>query len=358
MNKKRKKIVVDYVYKNYFSARSKAREDVNRIAVDNGYTQFLINTRTTTEQSESHHSFIGKQFYNIRKLFILFFSMLSIKRHSLVLFQYPFSPFGDFFTFFFCRCLKMKKCHLVILVHDLVHFRETESFDNREIKTLNSASELIVHTPQMQKLFEDNGVNRPCRLLWLFDYLTEEVPNKTNNPNETNNIAFAGALGKSAFLKKLKEVKYSGIQLHLYGFKPRDVSEYPEWMKYIGQFSPENVTMLTEGWGLAWDGDSIENIHGPLGEYLRYNSSHKISLYIAAGIPVIVSKESALAEYIEQNKLGITVSSLLELEERILNQDQEELQLIRKHVAEMSETLRKGGRLGAILMIIQNDKQR
>lgn len=351
------KIVVDYVYKNYFSARSKAREDVNRIAEKNGFTPFLINTRTTTEQSSSQHSLISKMFYNIRKLFILFFSVLSIKKGTLVLLQYPFSPFGIFFTYFFCRCLKLKKCHLVILVHDVIHYRESEVFDKTEIKTLNTASELIVHTPQMQKLFNKYGINRPCRLLWLFDYLTDEVPREEINDNDTNCIAFAGALGKSDFLKTIRNVKYNNIQLHLYGNKPNDTAEYPDWMKYKCRFSPENVTILTEGWGLTWDGDSIEELHSPLGTYLRYNSSHKISLYIAAGIPVILSKESALADYIEKNKLGITISSLMDLDHVILNQDKEELQLIRKSVMEKSEVLRKGGMLGAVLKDIVKDSK-
>lgn len=346
------KIVVDYVYKNYFSARSKAREDVNRIAQDNGFAPFLINTRTTTEQATNHHSSFNKLLYNIRKLFILFQSVLSIKRGTIVLFQYPFAPFGELFTLFFCRCLKKKKCHLIILVHDLVHYRESEVFDKTEVKTLNTATELIVHTPRMQQLFKEYGVDRPSQLLWLFDYLTDEVPADSVHHESTHSVVFAGALDKSVFLRKLREVQYNGIQLHLYGGKPSDTTEYPNWMNYIGRFSPENVTMLTEDWGLTWDGDAIEKLDGPLGNYLKYNSSHKISLYIAAGIPVIVSKESALAEFIEQNKLGITISSLLELDQIVLNQDPEELQLIRKHVAEMSETLRKGARLGAILKAI------
>lgn len=346
------KIVVDYVYKNYFSARSKAREDVNRIAENNGFRPFLINTRTTTEQSVNHHSPIIKLLYNIRKLFILFLSVISIKRGTLVLFQYPFAPFGEFFTYFFCRCLKRKKCYLVILVHDLVHYRETKVFDKTEIKTLNTASELIVHTTQMQQLFKEYGVNRPCQFLWLFDYLTEEVPCNKSNPDNVNSVAFAGALDKSIFLKKLREIKYNNIRLHLYGGKPSDTAEFPDWMMYVGRFNPENVTMLTEEWGLAWDGISIESLQGVIGNYLKYIAPHKVSLYIAAGIPVILSKESALAEYIEQNKLGVTISSLLELDNKILNQNKEEYLLIRKNVLNKSEVLRNGKMLGAILNTI------
>ncbi len=348
------KIVVDYVYKNYFSARSKAREDVNRIAQDNGFTPFLINTRTTTEQSaEGKQGFVSKLMYNFRKFFILCTSLLSIKRGTLVLFQYPFAPFGEFFTLFFCRCLKRKKCHLVLLVHDLVHYRETEVFNEKEIKILNTASELIVHNDKMQELFKSFGVERPCRYLWLFDYLTDETPNPLHeNPNS---IAFAGALDKSIFLKKLQDVSFERIQLHLYGGHPKDTSNYPEWMHYIGRFSPENVTMLQEAWGLAWDGEGIDSLQGVIGNYLKYIAPHKVSLYIAAGIPVIISKESALAEFVEKNKLGITISSLLELDKKITEFDNEKFQLIRKNVAEMSAVLRKGGRLGTILEDIVKD---
>ena len=50
---------------------------------------------------------------------------------------------------------------------------------------------------------------------------------------------------------------------------------------YKGKFSPENISFIEGNWGLVWDGDQLETCHGKLGEYLRINSSHKISLYIA-----------------------------------------------------------------------------
>lgn len=341
------KIVVDYVYNNYFSARSKAREDVNTIAQQNGFTPFLINTRTTTEQSINQKGLVNRMVYNFRKLFILISAIWTIKRHTIVLFQYPFAPFGEFFTLFFCRCLKAKKCNLIILVHDLVHYRETQIFDAYEIKILNTASELIVHTPKMQELFRNYGVNQPCQILWLFDYISPENPN--TNTTENNTIAFAGALDKSIFLHEMKRMTYKKVKMHLYGNPPKDTRDYPEWMQYIGRFAPENITMLHEDWGLSWDGDGIDGVKGVLGNYLRYIAPHKVSLYIAAGIPVIISKESALAEFIETNKLGITVTSLYDIEDAIKHIHKEDLQEMRKSVAAMSARLRNGEMLGSII---------
>lgn len=341
------KIVIDYQYTNYFSARSKAREDVNYIAHKNGFTQFVINTKTTTEQTASNKSVLKKIAYNFRKLFILFGAILSIKRETIVLFQYPFAPFGDFFTLFFCKCLKFKKCNLIIMVHDLVHYRQTKVFDKREIMILNIATKLIVHTSKMEELFKNNGVHTPCELLWLFDYITPEIPNQKSQTSF--DIAFAGALDKSIFLREIKRTPYKHISLHLYGNQPQDTSSYPQWMKYVGRFSPENITMLQESWGLSWDGDGIDSLQGVIGNYLKYISPHKVSLYIAAGIPVIISKESALAEYIEKNKLGITIQSLYDIEAVLNALTNSEMQVIRNNVSLMSERLRNGKMLGSII---------
>jgi glycosyltransferase involved in cell wall biosynthesis len=209
----------------------------------------------------------------------------------------------------------------------------------------------------MQELFQKNGIVPPCRLLWLFDYLTEEVPNRETDLTNSATVAFAGNLDKSLFLNELSGVHFDNIHLHLYGKEPQNIIDYPKWIKYVNHFRPDNVTILTEGWGLTWDGDSIEGLFGHLGNYMKYNSSHKTSLYIAAGIPVILSKEAALAEFVEKNKLGITVSSLLDIEKRISELSKEELQFIRKNVAEMSSSLRSGKRLGSILEDIVKNVQ-
>lgn len=341
------KIVVDYKYNNYFSARSKAREDVNVIAEKNGFTPFLINTRTTTEQTATDKGFLKKIVYNFRKLFILCGAILSIRRNTVVLFQYPFAPFGEFFTLFFCKCLKLKGCTLVIMVHDLVHYRETFVFDAYEIKILNTADKLIVHTPKMEELFRSYSITSPCEMLWLFDYITPEVPRQKEKLS--NDIAFAGALDKSVFLRDMQQIPYKAIELHLYGSQPEDTTRYPQWMHYIKRFSPENITALQESWGLSWDGDGIKALEGVIGNYLKYISPHKVSLYIAAGLPVIISKESALAGYIEKNKLGIAIDSLYELENALGKIDKEELQVICTNVAEMSKRLRNGEMLSRIL---------
>ena len=66
------------------------------------------------------------------------------------------------------------------------------------------------------------------------------------------------------------------------------LESYP--MKPIfGSFLPDELPSALEGsFGLVWDGDSSKTCSGVFGEYLRYNNSHKASLYLASGFPIIV----------------------------------------------------------------------
>ena len=64
----RKKYVIDFLYKNYFNARSKAREDVNAAAQKAGYEVFYLKTQTTTEASENK-----KVFHNINTISFISF---------------------------------------------------------------------------------------------------------------------------------------------------------------------------------------------------------------------------------------------------------------------------------------------
>ena len=58
---------------------------------------------------------------------------------------------------------------------------------------------------------------------------------------------------------------------------------------------------------------------GTYGNYLRFNNSHKASLYLAAGFPLVVWKESALSHFVLENSCGIAVDSLHNLKGTIDN---------------------------------------
>jgi len=87
--------------------------------------------------------------------------------------------------------------------------------------------------------------------------------------------------------------------------------------EYKGVFKPDMIGHLEGSWGLVWDGDSTETCSGTWGSYLKIIAPHKFSLYVLAGLPLIVWKDSAMAKLVEMKNLGITVTSLSEISARI-----------------------------------------
>jgi hypothetical protein len=343
------KIVIDYIYKNYFNARSKAREDVNYIAGRCGYRMLFIETRTTTEAFAGRKaSFFARLNHNINKVFLIFKGLRSIPKRSKVLLQYPFAPLGDMFTSFLCKRIKAKSCELTIIVHDIVSYRETGKFGEAEIKILNQADTLIIHTPKMALLFDEVGIRPEKKLLHLFDYISKEQPNvPEQNPKTV--IAFAGNLEKSLFLNSLDSIGFTNLLFRLYGIGGEKYN-IKDRIEYVGRFSPDNISYIHADWGLVWDGTSVEKCDGLLGNYQKINSPHKTSLYIAAGIPVIVWKEAATAPFIEENKLGIAVGSMYEIESAITSLTSRQIAEIKDNVMLFSEKLREGGMLGQLIL--------
>ena len=101
---------------------------------------------------------------------------------------------------------------------------------------------------------------------------------------------------------------------------------------YQGAFSPDELpNRLHGGFGLVWDGDSPHTCSGMYGEYLKMNNPHKASLYLASGFPIIVWRQSALAEFVRKNHCGILVDSLFEIADCLNSIDEEDFQELIKN---------------------------
>ena len=99
---------------------------------------------------------------------------------------------------------------------------------------------------------------------------------------------------------------------------------------------------LKGAYGLVWDGDTAKTCSGIFGDYLRINNPHKTSLYLACGIPIITWNKAAIAQYVRKNRVGITVSSLDEINEKLKDVSKDEYNLMRKNAKKCSERVRRG----------------
>lgn len=260
---------------------------------------------------------------------------LKIKSEDIIFIQYPmFTPLIKYLF----RAISKRCKHIYILIHDLETLRNENVIKEHQI--LSSAEKLIVHNENMKKFIEDSlQPAGKIEILQLFDYLSSE---NQKNEYKVNEIVYAGNLANNTFLLGLSEVLTDPRSLLVYGKEENWMKEKEIKFSYKGKFLPNQINNVEGYWGLLWYGDSIYKCTGIMGNYMRYISPHKVSLYLATGKPIIISKDSALATYIEENKLGITANSLLEIEDRINALTEQELKLIQENVKKISTQLKSG----------------
>ena len=47
--------------------------------------------------------------------------------------------------------------------------------------------------------------------------------------------------------------------------------------------------------------------------YTKYNNPHKLSCYLASGVPVIAWEKAAIADFINENNIGYTINSIYDI---------------------------------------------
>lgn len=288
-------------------ALGKARNDINRIAIRNGIkVRNIICRRYKIPMLSTLNA--------LRQYLSVIFDGANTDE---VVVQYP--VFAGIKAYQIARRLfhwKYKK--VTLLIHDIGFFR-SEKDRTEEVRILNEADKIIVHTQAMADALRTAGVQSHMQILTLFDYLTDDDFKSDEDMVKNKKVViFAGNLKKSKFLPDLCNFDFGDISFNLYGLKEADMNFANfKGKRYCGFFDSEHTAQITGGWGLVWDGDSIDSCCGTLGNYLRYNLPHKLSLYIASGIPVIVWKDSAVAKYVQENRIGIVVNSLKEIPQTI-----------------------------------------
>lgn len=259
--------------------------------------------------------------------------------------------------------VKLRGGRMVLLLHDMDFLRTNKELGLKhrknaiQVKFIKQFPIIIMHTPAMEAYARGIGIGSQTYHLNLFDYLTDGSQAAGNVTDEDKNqVVFAGNLEKSEFLKPLNNRPIEEIRYNLYGFAaPSFLSN--EGLCYCGKFAADHISEIKGGWGLVWDGNSADTCAGSMGEYLRYNSSHKASLYLAAGLPLVLWEESSLKDFARENNIGITVGSLDELPGKIAAVSDSEYRQMRENAARVGKKLREGGMLTGVLTEIDGEKR-
>ncbi|WP_129715963.1 hypothetical protein [Pedobacter sp. SYP-B3415] len=295
------------------SAATKAVSDCNEIFAQHGFSDYTFSVTDNRNKLVYYLKLI-------RKLTAFF---MKISSGSLVGVQYPLLSINEVFRYFI-KVARLKGVRFFCIIHDLESLRtggKDEVLIRREISNLSCYDIVISHNASMSSWLKTHGLVRKVISLDLFDYLLKSQEPAGNTPGRRT-IVFAGNLGKSTFIYKLHE--FAGWNFNLYGsnFDAGFVNRYPN-LHWAGSFDPQHIAAALEGdFGLIWDGAETSHTDAVLGNYMRYNNPHKCSLYIAAGLPLIAPKNSAIGRFILSSNIGFLVDSLEELQSVEISQGQ------------------------------------
>lgn len=297
-----------------FNAGSKARNDVDSILVKEGFKPLVANLELNESQKIARKIWLQFSRFSEWKKCIK-----TLDTWDTIVIQYPVRNHTLFFGAVL-KSLKKKNIRIIGIIHDLESLRLAISENSptiskfryrfEEISALKYFDKIIVHNEHMRQAINqffsvptDKMIN-----LEIFDYLYEPRDFEEHAISD-GPVLIAGNLDKNkcGYIYNLPK----NVEFNLYGANYDESAQKNRNVKYMGKVKPDELPSLLRGsFGLVWDGPSADGCHGVFGEYLKYNNPHKASLYLASGIPVIVWKESALADFVRINQCGLLVDSL------------------------------------------------
>ena len=323
------------------NAGNKARNDVEEIVKREGYQPLLLTVEDWYQMGT-----VKAQRHKAKALSKAF---AQLKFGDQLLIQFPMLH-HSFFTTRLVRKIQRRGVQVYFIIHDLEALRyanlDTVPLKHKirvhlqESSLLKVADGVIAHNPIMKSVLVEKGIpEHKLVSLEIFDYLIPNYQEK-DGLSKDQPIIVAGNLAqeKAGYLYQLPA--RPAYNLYGVGF---DESRALANETYFGSFLPDELPAALEGgFGLVWDGDSAETCSGVFGEYLRYNNSHKASLYLAAGFPLVVWKQSALSHFVLENGCGIAVESLHDLSQAIEQLDDKDYQDLVEKTKYIGKKIRDG----------------
>lgn len=321
-----RKVIVTVFYNKDNNAGPKAQMDMIKFLGQQGYENLTLPFNVRSKFGKFKYAY-----YDLPKLF-------KGQEIDEVIFQYPI--FSYYFVDQIIQAVrKYTHAKLFFITHDIDALRaeeRSEELEHQEIRQLNKTDGVITHNQHMATWLEKKGLKVPVSTLGIFDYDNDHT--LTGGHLYDRSVCFAGNLEKAPFLEK---IRLTQAKLKIFGANPANV--YQEGVTYVGQYTPnELLDHMDQNFGLVWDGTSLDGCNGRYGEYLKFNNPHKTSLYLSCGIPVIIWKEAALADFVEEHKVGITLNSLADLDKVLMETSADDYKIMRSNAMKLAQKLRRG----------------
>lgn len=328
---------------NGFNAGAKAPSDIEIILEQLGYIPISFPHRMNKS------SVFTKIYLAVMSLIAWIKFYMKVRENDIIIYQHPIMASMPLANYMIKKIRSKKKINMIAIVHDLSSYRFSVNecsksrmkFYKKSDAILTQFDYVICHNNKMKEYLSQYINSTQIIELGIFDYLTNHL--KKNNTFYNNNlvITIAGNLSnlKCGYIYKMKNLN---IKLYLYGNNYKSEKNNDNVI-YKGSFDPSELVEKIEGsFGLVWDGNEVETCAGNYGNYMKINNPHKLSLYLASNMPVIVWKDAAIADFVKKNNLGIAINSLLEIPEKLRKLTNDEYLEMKNNAGKIGKQIRNG----------------
>ena len=337
--RKQKAYILNQKIDHEFNAAGKAMQDVFKVFTENG-VKVMPGVKKT-----------APKYAKILDIPILmWYALFVLRPGDYCIFSFPENNIKIKLLEKFAKKRGIKT---VCFINDINSIRNG-NFDKPEIKKwiqkdmelIGSASIILAPNNNSKEFLQAQGITSQIITVGTWDYIIEDeypMGNDLHEPDEKWQIAFAGNLNKAPFIHHLDEIRDDNIFFKLWG-KCDTFIENSRNYEHMGAVPPDELPHYIARChlGLVWDGESVHACEGGLGEYLKYNNSHKCGLYLASGLPVFVWKQSGLADFVLENKCGFVIESLDDIPDILKDLSEDEYRQLLTRVACVSKNVRRG----------------
>lgn len=231
---------------------------------------------------------------------------------DLVVVQFPMWTHLNFQSEFFDTIKGIESVRMVALIHDIPTWMFTkgeEEYDRENDFWLNQLKKfdlLIVANEKGAHKLQEDGVNVPMIQMQFWDYF------------------YAGPRKEKQFKKKLYYVGGRDIidttyraatPLYIYDRQVEKKVLESGSITWLGRRpSDEIVSVLDGGFGVVVTENLVEKSNMNFVYYNQFNNPTKLSMYLAAGLPVIVSSKTYHARLVKEYGIGLVVDDLNEID--------------------------------------------
>ncbi|QBO35181.1 hypothetical protein EQG49_01280 [Periweissella cryptocerci] len=255
--------------------------------------------------------------------------------NDIILFAYPSRKGSEKADQKLIKHFKKNGARIIIVTLNVDYLRYEDVDSQLVVDTFNNVDVIITLSRKMQMRLAEDGVLTPMILLELHDYLATGAARR---PLFEKHLIFAGSPYKAEYLQNWANTT------------PVDVFARPEAINdeellannvtYVGYLHPDHIAkVLNYGFGLAFDEDSAT---GNFAEYQTMNLSHKVSMFLAAGIPLILNAKAASAPMIEAAHAGVLIGSLDEIDDVMYNMTEQDYVHYSNGASRLSALVRHG----------------